>query len=292
MPKALTNEIFLERMGVKTFTPLTSYIDCKTKIHFRCNVCNHEWFALPSNILKDHGCPKCSFKRNGDLLRKNHADYLERITDLHITPLEEYQKSAVKILHQCNICQHQWLVAPHKILLGRKCPVCALKIRGKKRALTPIEYNKRIESTTLEVLGEYKNLKQPLLHRCKVCGYSWEAQPKTILENGGCPACAFYGFNPSLIGYLYFLISEDGSLIKIGITNFYDQRIKSLEKATPFKFRLLHKITAHGQSIINRETDFHRRFKKSQAKFDQKFDGYTEWFYMDDEIKRLLAEIE
>ena len=56
-----TNEEFLKEIKDNNynFVPLEEYIDAKTKIKFRCNVCNHEWFARPNQILRGTGCPKC-----------------------------------------------------------------------------------------------------------------------------------------------------------------------------------------------------------------------------------------
>lgn len=36
------------------------YIKCDKKIKCHCNVCNQDFDALPSNLLRGHGCPVCS----------------------------------------------------------------------------------------------------------------------------------------------------------------------------------------------------------------------------------------
>ena len=39
---------------------LGEYKDGKTKIKCRCKIDNHTWYATPSNLLSNHGCPKCN----------------------------------------------------------------------------------------------------------------------------------------------------------------------------------------------------------------------------------------
>lgn len=38
---------------------LGEYVNAKTPIRHKCIICEHEWDALPDNILHGHGCPKC-----------------------------------------------------------------------------------------------------------------------------------------------------------------------------------------------------------------------------------------
>lgn len=70
---------------------------------------------------------------------------------------------------------------------GRGCPYCAK--RAKK---THEEYVSELGfiKPNIEVIGEYKNLRTKLLHRCKVCGYEWFVRPDNLLYlSNGCPKC-------------------------------------------------------------------------------------------------------
>ena len=42
----------------------------------------------------------------------------------------------------------------------------------------------------IEVVGIYINAKSPIMHRCNVDGYEWNAMPDHILRGRGCPKCA------------------------------------------------------------------------------------------------------
>ena len=42
---------------------------------------------------------------------------------------------------------------------------------------------------TIEVSGEYKNGKEKVNCKCKICGREWEAAPSNLLAGKGCPKC-------------------------------------------------------------------------------------------------------
>lgn len=41
-------------------TVIGSYLSSTSKLLVRCNIDQHEWFATPRDLLRGHGCPKCS----------------------------------------------------------------------------------------------------------------------------------------------------------------------------------------------------------------------------------------
>lgn len=59
------------------------------------------------------------------------------------------------------------------------------------RKLTHEEYVERVKNinSNIEVIGTYINSTLPILHKCKIDDYEWEARPNTILNGGGCPKC-------------------------------------------------------------------------------------------------------
>lgn len=48
----------------KNIEILGEYVNNKTKIHAKCNVCGYEWNVVPASLLNGHGCPKCSRKKS------------------------------------------------------------------------------------------------------------------------------------------------------------------------------------------------------------------------------------
>lgn len=57
-----THEVFaMELMAVNPNVELIdTYKGNKTKLLCRCKKCSHEWFVIPSNLLKGRGCPRCA----------------------------------------------------------------------------------------------------------------------------------------------------------------------------------------------------------------------------------------
>lgn len=57
-----THEEYVQKL--KEINPnidvVEEYINSQTKILHRCIIHNYEWYALPNNFIKGHGCPKCS----------------------------------------------------------------------------------------------------------------------------------------------------------------------------------------------------------------------------------------
>ena len=47
----------------------------------------------------------------------------------------------------------------------------------------------KLIDNTIEVSGEYKNGKEKVNCKCKICGREWEAAPSNLLAGKGCPKC-------------------------------------------------------------------------------------------------------
>lgn len=73
----LTHKEFITK--VKQVNPnievLCTYVNSRTKIKCKCAVCEHEWEALPQNLLNGSGCPKCSTSKG----EKRIAQYLDKL---------------------------------------------------------------------------------------------------------------------------------------------------------------------------------------------------------------------
>lgn len=63
--------------------------------------------------------------------QRTHEQYLEDLLKrgIEILPLELYEGSNVKILHQCPL-GHEWPTMPSTLLRGQKCPICRVKGEG------------------------------------------------------------------------------------------------------------------------------------------------------------------
>ena len=48
---------------------LTEFVNCRTKILCRCKICGHEWWVIPSDILRGIGCPECKASKGERAIR-------------------------------------------------------------------------------------------------------------------------------------------------------------------------------------------------------------------------------
>lgn len=121
--------------------------------------------------------------------KRTHEEYVAELAvkNPNITVLEQYINSKTPILHQCKIDNYTWKAAPHHILEGHGCPMCAGNAR-----LTQEQYVGMVKNINpnIEVLEFYINATTPILHECKLDGYEWKARPYAILGGNGCPMCA------------------------------------------------------------------------------------------------------
>lgn len=147
----------------------------------------------------------------------------------------------------------------------------------------------RYEFVGLAVDGEFGSKKKCVV-RCLVDNYVWSAEISNLVNGGwGCPSCANGGYNPSKAGFIYALRSECGMYVKIGISNRPEHRHKDLERATPFIFSCIEKITGDGAKIAELEKYFHGKYER--AGFTD-FDGCTEWLICTPQLLEELRELE
>lgn len=122
--------------------------------------------------------------------QKTHEQYILELKDknIDVDVLEKYINTETKILHQCKKCQHKWMACPKRILIKKDyCPIC-----NKGKILNQTEYSKVLKNknSNIAVVGTYRNKKEKILHKCKVCNHEWMASPQTILNDGKCPMCS------------------------------------------------------------------------------------------------------
>ena len=100
------------------------YVNNKTHIKVKCKKCKNVWTALPSNLLRNYGCPKC----NGGV-KMSEQVFLDRMHQLHpdIEVLEKYQNINTPLKFKCLRCGNVWKTIPNTVLNGGKssCPGCA-----------------------------------------------------------------------------------------------------------------------------------------------------------------------
>lgn len=130
-----THDDFIQQVNElsPTIKVLTRYISSKDRVDCECQVCGHHWQPVASSLCHGYGCPKCRDRFVAELQTKSNEQFLSELQQIQptITPLEEYQKSDVKILFRCNECNMEWRTTPASVLSGSGCPHCNLS-RGER----------------------------------------------------------------------------------------------------------------------------------------------------------------
>lgn len=180
-----THQEFVDEMkGVNPdIEILSEYKTAKTRISCRCKIDGHIWDATANNLLRGYGCPVC-----GKTMKMNHEEFIERLSIINpdIEVLGTYVNSKTPILCRCKIDGNEWEGIPSALLAGRKCMVCAGKIKKTHEQFLEELY---LVNPNIIVLGEYINYDTPILCKCKIDGNEWCASPNNLLSYKGCPRC-------------------------------------------------------------------------------------------------------
>lgn len=191
--QALTQDEFVEK--VKIVNPfievIGNYINNKTKILFKCNLCNYEWNASPFNILNGCGCTKCKKRKISEIKSLPYENFEKRanLESKHIKiNKNDYVNMTTKINCTCEKCGYQWMTLPHLLCNGSSCPKCAGVIKK-----THEEFIHEINSINpnIDIIGKYISNNTLIKCKCKIDGFVWDAIPTNLLRGSGCIVC-FY----------------------------------------------------------------------------------------------------
>lgn len=170
-------------------TPIEEYIDDKTPIKFRCNICNHEWKVDPSHLKGGRTCPNCKKLQKLENLKQ---DFIKRSQEIHNNKYNYdkviYAKQQQKVIITCPI-HGDFEQTPMAHLRGQGCPLCAGNnfLRDTKYfiKLANQAHNNNYDYS----LVEYQNCKTPITIKCNKCGHIFEQTPDKHLSGQGCPKC-------------------------------------------------------------------------------------------------------
>ena len=119
-------------------TVVDEYIDAKTKIEIRCNICGRQLLMAPNALLNGHGCMRCNHakgieKRHGKTHLKTTVEVVQKLFNINpnIEVLGEYTLSKKPIQVRCRICGLEWAPQAGSLLQGHGCPQCARQLRKK-----------------------------------------------------------------------------------------------------------------------------------------------------------------
>lgn len=185
-----THEQYIQELNLANpkIKVIDTYIDSFTPILHKCLIDGYEWYTAPANILSAKGCPKCSGN-----IKKTQEEYIEEVENINpnIEVMDEYINMKTPILHKCKIHNIQWITSPSSILQGCGCQKCGKEKLYVNKAKTHEEYIKELKRINKNIIpiGKYINSITPILHKCLIDNYEWNARPGNVLLGNGCPKC-------------------------------------------------------------------------------------------------------
>jgi hypothetical protein len=210
MPKkAKTTEEFQNELNEKypdKYTIVGEYKNAKTKVQVCYNMCGHENFVRPSNLLEGTNCPICH-----NLHRVKHEDFIQRLEELRPGKYEilgEYigRKTPIKV--KIKECGHYTTLTPNQMFERENCPICNPTMGV---SLSQEEFLNRI-GTDYVALDPYINMKQSKIRvKHQKCGTVFTRSAATLLNVSGCKCPACFG-------------SNNGGVLDIGVNDIHTLR--------------------------------------------------------------------
>jgi hypothetical protein len=100
-----------------------------------------------------------------------------------------YQRSGIKVLHECVVCKHRWKTTPDNALAGCGCPAC----NPHHKRMTPAEFKRKLKLVhpTVKVLTPYVKSTVKITFRCAK-GHTYSTYPRFLLYSSKtrCTECA------------------------------------------------------------------------------------------------------
>ena len=132
MRKSKTHEEFLSEIRENNehfddFEFLTKYVNARTKITYRCKVCDNVTSILPASLLKGNQCKICSQRkgRGNNYFFEKVNELKDKIDFLNVA----YENCYSKIECCCKICNNEWTTTAHSLIYSKTgCPYCSHKI--------------------------------------------------------------------------------------------------------------------------------------------------------------------
>lgn len=192
-PKCAHNEPITKDMFFKRLNEINrnielkgEYINYTTKTIFKCKIDGYEWETPPYRLLTGVGCPKCA-----GVLKKTQEEYEHELKQKRddVVVEDKYINAHTPIYHRCLIHNYSWKIAPHSVLKGNKCPICARE--NSYNFVSHDDYCKKLNKVNPNVipLERYKGDCTAILHKCLTHNIEWKAYPNSLLKGSGCYKC-------------------------------------------------------------------------------------------------------
>ena len=189
-------KIFLEQNDINQECQLlsTKYIDNRTPLLFKCNICGREFERTPRQLKrgKNFCCSDCSKKKLSLTLEDVKKFIEENDINKECTLLStEYINNKTPLKFKCNVCGKEFTRDFAHVQRGRfRCEICGELFGAKKLKYTKEEVSLKIKERGYELIGEYLGGSLPVKCKCSR-GHEFDLYFSEFLCRGrGCPKCA------------------------------------------------------------------------------------------------------
>lgn len=214
----IPEEVAIAIMESHGLTPLEPYKGLSHKWKAICKVCKRK--SSPQLAHIKHRGGKCRFCAKNKQLSKR--DWSTRLKEKGATLIGPFVSAQFPCLIRCGICgtERYIVLAEVNWKRGGVCLTCATRQRGIKRRKDEGEAEEIMKMAKLQPLEPYVNSSTPWKSLCLSCGAIVNPKFGHISSGqGGCSACANYGFNSHKPAYLYFIENLALGAFKVGIAN-------------------------------------------------------------------------
>ena len=273
-----------EALKEKNMTRLSEYAGSHTKILVRCSN-GHEQWILPGSVVRNSNCNDCL----GRTFITAERSLLKKIENRGYKVKGKYVNNYTPVRVICNK-GHDTHILPVTFKKGTGCKVCA----GQCPEAARKKFFLCAEKSDCQLISEHISDSTKVKMLCPL-GHEFYVKPSSFKCGHRCGVCNTGGYDKEKLGFVYFLVSDCFRFIKCGISNCPDKRICSLRETTPFSFTQIacyafrkgavaFKVESTIKSLYSNQSAFQHPFKCNR------FDGYTEWYSMDDKLLSDMQE--
>ena len=160
--------------------------------------CGHTWLASVKNRVRGSSCPFCSGNRvlsGVNDLATAFPDLVREWSDknLPLKPSEVTVKANKELWWRCSSCGYEWKARVADRTEGHGCPVCAgaIVVPGINDLATlyPEISDEWSYKNRKSPMNASSKSREPVLWKCRICGFEWKAVVYTRVKGQKCPNC-------------------------------------------------------------------------------------------------------
>lgn len=200
MSSKVSFEEYKQRLlnSYKNIIPISEYNGLSKQIVYRCNDCNHEWVANEARTVIRYGCPNCISGKIRTTRITTEEQFRLKLKEKqpNLIPNDTYVNGKTKYHCICKIHGCDVYTTPNKYLYGNQgCLLCSKE----QHPAYQIPYTHESFLSVLnkvnpnvEILSDFCGAHNRIKAKCRVCGWEWNPEAKTLIgiKPCGCPKCA------------------------------------------------------------------------------------------------------